>query len=133
VSGPESRCPVKGSVPSLVERGRALFNAGSFFEAHELWEDAWREARGEAKILLQGLIQIAAGYHKAGQAKPGACARLLEAGLGKLEYADAAGRLAGFASQVRAALARAQAWESGDEERIGPVPVLPPVGSIESE
>jgi predicted metal-dependent hydrolase len=124
---------VKGSVPELVERGRALFNAGSFFEAHEQWEDAWREARGEARIFLQGLIQIAAGFYKAGQQKPGACARLLEAGLEKLEHANAAGRLATFASQVRAALARAHAWQSGDEDGLGPVPVLPPLGGVESE
>ena len=118
---------------SLVERGRALFNAGSFFEAHELWEDAWRDARGQARVLLQGLIQITAGFHKAGQAKAGACARLLEAGLAKLEHADVAGRLAAFAAQVRMALVRARAWERGDGEGLGPVPVLPPLGSIESE
>jgi predicted metal-dependent hydrolase len=124
---------VKGSAPSFVERGRTLFNAGSFFEAHELWEDAWREAHGEARVLLQGLIQITAGFHKAGQGKPGACARLLEAGVGKLEHADIVGRLAAFATQVRVALARARAWESGDGEGVGPVPVLPSLGSIESK
>jgi hypothetical protein len=117
---------------SLIERGRALFNAGSFFEAHELWEDAWRDARGEARVYLQGLIQITAGFHKAGQARPGACARLLEAGLAKLEQADVAGALAAFAAQVGTALERARAWERGDREGLGPVPVLPPLDSIES-
>ena len=41
------------------EHGLALFNAGKFFECHEVWEIAWKEARGEPRAFLQGLIQAA--------------------------------------------------------------------------
>jgi predicted metal-dependent hydrolase len=41
-------------------RGVALFNAGRFFEAHEVWEITWKRSSGDVKTLLQGLIQSAA-------------------------------------------------------------------------
>lgn len=41
--------------------GIVLFNAGDFFEAHELWEDLWAEAHGTERRFYQGLIQAAVG------------------------------------------------------------------------
>ncbi len=46
-----------------VREGISLFNAGRFYDAHEALEDAWREAQGPVKKFLQGLIQIAVGFH----------------------------------------------------------------------
>ncbi len=40
-------------------RGIDLFNRARFFEAHEVWEDVWRPARGAARLYYQGLIQVA--------------------------------------------------------------------------
>lgn len=39
-----------------------FFNAQNYFRAHELWEKMWINA-GQEKKFLQGLIQIAVGYH----------------------------------------------------------------------
>jgi predicted metal-dependent hydrolase len=41
------------------EEGIALFNAGRFFECHEVWEEIWKHAQGEDKRFYQGLIQAA--------------------------------------------------------------------------
>lgn len=41
------------------EQGLALFNAGKFFECHEVWEIAWKQAQGEPRAFFQGLIQAA--------------------------------------------------------------------------
>jgi len=41
-------------------QGIRLFNQGNFFEAHEVWEEIWKETEGEEKIFYQGLIQAAA-------------------------------------------------------------------------
>jgi len=69
-----------------LEGGRALFNAGRFYEAHEAWEAAWLTEAGEVRRLLQGLIQVAAGYLKAlDHRRPAGAARLLGAGLEKLQ------------------------------------------------
>lgn len=44
-------------------RGIALFNTQRFYDAHEVWEDVWRESRGLEKKFLQGLIQSAVAFH----------------------------------------------------------------------
>jgi predicted metal-dependent hydrolase len=44
-------------------RGIELFNAQHFYDAHEIWEDVWRESIGYEKKFLQGLIQAAVALH----------------------------------------------------------------------
>jgi uncharacterized protein len=41
------------------EQGLALFNAGRFFECHEVWEELWKRSSGGEKLFYQGLIQAA--------------------------------------------------------------------------
>src|SRR3989304_3373929 len=42
--------------------GRAHFNAGRFFPAHEAWETAWKQARDtEDAEFFKGLSQLGAG------------------------------------------------------------------------
>jgi dTDP-4-amino-4,6-dideoxygalactose transaminase len=48
---------------SKLQQGIALFNAGSFFDAHEVLEDVWRELSGPEKDFLQAVIQVAVGLH----------------------------------------------------------------------
>lgn len=62
-------------------RGVAAFNAGGFFAAHEIWEAVWLETVGPEKLLLQGLVQIAAGYAKAESGIRGGAIKLLARGL----------------------------------------------------
>ena len=35
-----------------LAEGSRHFDAGRYFEAHEVWEDAWRVEEGEARRLL---------------------------------------------------------------------------------
>ena len=48
-------------------RGVALFNKQQYYEAHEAWENVWREMtdspRDDAEIIIRGLIQFAAGLY----------------------------------------------------------------------
>jgi hypothetical protein len=69
---------------AVLAQGRAAFNRGEFFAAHELWEEAWSVLAGAERLHVQGLIQIAAGLHHLQQGRPGPAARLLERGLAKL-------------------------------------------------
>jgi uncharacterized protein len=39
--------------------GILFFNAGDFFEAHEVWEDLWHVATNPERRFYQGLIQTA--------------------------------------------------------------------------
>ncbi|MGB1697047.1 MAG: DUF309 domain-containing protein [Thermoplasmatota archaeon] len=43
-----------------LEEGRALFNAGEHWHAHEAWEHLWLGLEGEEKLFAQGLIMGAA-------------------------------------------------------------------------
>ena len=50
-----------------LEEGLLLFNDRKFYEAHEVWEDLWRETEdGPLRSLYQGLIQTAVGLHHLG-------------------------------------------------------------------
>ena len=106
-----------------LSEGRRLFNAGRFFEAHEVWEAAWLRETGDVRTLLQGLIQIAAGFHQAvDRRNPSGCARLLSAGAARLEPlpAGCAGlALAALREAVAAAAAEARHWESGGRDALG--------------
>ena len=44
-------------------RGIELFNQRHFYDAHEVWEDVWRESKAPEKKFLQGLIQVAVALH----------------------------------------------------------------------
>ena len=62
------------------KRGVELFNSRRFFDAHEALEDAWREATGEERLFLQGLVQAAVGLHHASVGnRAGACSVLARA------------------------------------------------------
>jgi predicted metal-dependent hydrolase len=54
-----SRAALSESDADFV-RAVALFNAGRYFESHEVWERLWLRAAGTDRLLLQGLIQAAA-------------------------------------------------------------------------
>jgi predicted metal-dependent hydrolase len=47
----------------LLTDGINFFNAGHYFEAHEMWEDLWRVTRGPLRLFYQGLVQAAVGLH----------------------------------------------------------------------
>ncbi len=104
-----------------IARGRALFNRGEFFEAHEVWEEAWLAETGPVRIFLQGLIQIAASLLKAVRAEhPSGCLRLLDAGIEKLAAAgDAESGLApaAFIDSLNRLRPSVAAWAEG---RTGP-------------
>jgi hypothetical protein len=50
-------------LPAQYLRGIELFNAGQFFESHEVWEEVWLKAEGAERELLHALIQSAAALH----------------------------------------------------------------------
>lgn len=44
-------------------RGIEHFNAGRYFDAHEVWEEIWLRSSGDTKLFYQMLIQAAVGLH----------------------------------------------------------------------
>jgi hypothetical protein len=55
---------IADSYARSLETAELLFNHGLFFDAHEYLEGVWKSAVGARKTFVQGLIQIAAAFHK---------------------------------------------------------------------
>lgn len=68
-----------------IARGADLFNRRRFFEAHEAWEEQWLAERGDAKLALHGLIQIAAAFYHYSRANLQGFRSLLKKGAEKLD------------------------------------------------
>lgn len=54
----------------LWAEGIELFNAGRFFDCHEVWEEVWKRARGAEKFFYQGMIQAAVAILHAERGNP---------------------------------------------------------------
>jgi predicted metal-dependent hydrolase len=50
----------------LYLKGIAYFNACEFFEAHETWEELWKNYSGDLRLFYKGLIQGAVALHHFG-------------------------------------------------------------------
>jgi predicted metal-dependent hydrolase len=50
----------------LYLQGIAYFNACEFFEAHEVWEELWKNYSGDLRLFYKGLIQAAVALHHFG-------------------------------------------------------------------
>ena len=60
MSTPESNLATD---PRFIE-GVALFNAGRYFEAHEVWEHVWRECPPTERRFVQSLIHAAVALYQ---------------------------------------------------------------------
>ena len=98
----------KGAASPLFGKGLVEFRAGRFFEAHDEWELLWKESRGDDKVFLQGLIQLAAACVHIGRGNAEPARRLLQLAVAKLDrFGDEEGGLnLGFLrKEIEAALA----------------------------
>ena len=102
----------------VLARGVALFNQGLYWESHEAWEELGLELADEPKLFVQGLIQMAAAYHKATvQLQPRGCVKLLTTALEKLDPAppDFLGvETRRLLPEVRRTLVEARRWLAGE-------------------
>src|SRR5262245_53474801 len=80
---------INWKVPDLLQFGINYFNEGRYFEAHEAWEDLWRQTRGPLRLFYQGLVQAAVGCHHHTQGNVTGAQAQLKKSLTKLEqYPD---------------------------------------------
>jgi predicted metal-dependent hydrolase len=99
-----------GDLDRALEAAAALFDAGLYFEVHEVLEPHWAAADGDVRESLQGLIQVAVGWqHLANGNLAGARSLLAEGGgrlhgarLRGLDLEDLARAAAGAAAAVAA-------------------------------
>jgi predicted metal-dependent hydrolase len=73
------------SMHDRLQSGIFFFNQGRYFEAHEAWEDIWRDARGPLRLFYQGLVQAAVGLHHLNRGNLNGASSQLQKSLSKLE------------------------------------------------
>jgi Domain of unknown function (DUF309) len=78
------------TLAACLDRAACLADAGLFFEVHELLEPVWLRAEGAERLGLQGLIQVAVGFHHAAHGNREGAVSLLGEGLAKLAAAEPA-------------------------------------------
>jgi predicted metal-dependent hydrolase len=109
--------PLSSTHPSLdTALGEAadLFDAGLYFEVHELLEPYWIGAQGQEQEVLQGLIQVAVGFHHLANGNLEGARSLLDEGSAKLPGRSLGGRPVGpFALAIRQALDAVVRSEAG--------------------
>ena len=69
----------------LYLQGVAYFNACEFFEAHEVWEDLWKNYSGELRLFYKGLIQSAVALHHFGNGNIRGARKVYRSSRGYLE------------------------------------------------
>ncbi|HEX2756871.1 MAG TPA: DUF309 domain-containing protein [Thermoanaerobaculia bacterium] len=86
-SAPLQSLPARfgGAESPLFVHGLVEFRAGRFFEAHEEWELLWKDSKGDDKLFLQGLIQLAAACVHIGRGNAAPARRLLQLAVAKLD------------------------------------------------
>jgi uncharacterized protein len=113
----------------LYQEGAACYRRGEYFEAHEHWEDLWNSLEGEKKLLVQGLIQVAAAWVKRQRGEPVGMRKLLDnavrkwRGLPEVFWGVEVAELRAATLRCLSAAAR---WERGEEEGVD-LAELPPV------
>ena len=116
------------SPSEAVGRGGGLLLAGRPFEAHEVFEDAWKSASGPDRDLWRGLAQVAVGLTHARRGNARGAMALLARGVDRLRtYAARAGSVS-YGIDVEFVAARAEAL-AAQIERDGLVS-LPPAAFL---
>lgn len=115
-----------GAEGDVLECARSAWDAGLFFEIHELLEPVWAAEQGPEREALQGLIMAAVGMHHLCEGNRAGAQDLLRAAAECLSSAPQtrdldlerfAGDLAGLASRVE------EGW-NGTTEDLESVPHL---------
>jgi hypothetical protein len=103
----------------------ALFDVGLFFEVHEILEPLWGRAEGPLKIFLQGMIQVAVGFHHFGAGNLRGAVSLLADGNAKLRPFEPRAfgvGLCGFCDEVEQFEKSVREQMSGQERPARPTP-----------
>jgi len=70
--------------PAGLLEGIDLFNAGEYFECHEVLEDIWRAEADPVRALYQGILQIGVAFHHLRRNNWRGAVKLLDGGSDKV-------------------------------------------------
>ena len=119
----------RSTVEDAYQHGLRLARAGSFFDAHEAFETAWRACVQEERDFFQGLVHVVVSAYQSGRGRPVAAER---------QRVKALNRLAAFAPahrglDVELLLARLDRAEADPRQHLVDRDAEPPVVVEEEE
>jgi len=107
--------PADAALGAVLAVAAAFFDAGLFFEVHELLEPHWFRAQGAERERLQGLIQVAVGFQHLANGNLRGAALLLHEGGARLQGGPLAGlELESFAAAAHRCGTAAAALDPAD-------------------
>jgi uncharacterized protein len=107
--------PTDAPLGSVLAVAAALFDAGLFFEVHELLEPHWFRAQGTERDRIQGLIQVAVGFQHLANGNLRGAVLLLHEGGARLPGEPLAGlELDAFAAAAQRCGAAAASLDPAD-------------------
>ncbi len=107
-------------------RGIQEFNRRYFFEAHDILEDLWHDYRETDRSFLQGLIQVAVGFHHLEGGNYKGARSQLSKGIEKLEHYQPNHHgieLQEFLIKVKRCLKIAERLGQGEAVRLDEAPI----------
>jgi predicted metal-dependent hydrolase len=116
------------TVAAGFQRGLSLARAGSFFEAHEAFEAAWRACEDDERDFFQGLVHVVVSAYQAGRGRPVAAERQRQKALRRLAPFAPAHR----GLDVALLLDRLERAEADPREHLVEADAQPPV-AVEEE
>jgi predicted metal-dependent hydrolase len=90
-----------------------FFNAGRYFDAHEAWEDEWRESGDPERRWLQGLVQVAVALHHRSTGNIAGAESVMDRALKNLETCPATLRGVNVAALRRDLAVAITEWKAG--------------------
>jgi predicted metal-dependent hydrolase len=69
---------VNFELPKNVKQGLLAFNQKSYFQAHEYFEDAWRESDDPSREFFRALLHISGGFFRLTEGKPQAAKKFFQ-------------------------------------------------------
>lgn len=116
---------------NVFERARAAWDAGLFFEVHEILEPEWMNERGPDRGPLQGLIMAAAGLHHLCDGNRAGAVGLFREGARRIREAGPGFPVAvePLAEALDELAARIDAGEVRDARDVRDVPPFRPAGA----
>jgi predicted metal-dependent hydrolase len=74
-------------LPEIVRHGLERFNAGEYFEQHEILEHVWRAERRPVREIYQGILQIGVACYQIQRGNYAGALKMLRRGLAHLRRA----------------------------------------------
>lgn len=65
-------------LPKYIKQGLLAFSQRSYFQAHEYFEDAWRETDDPSREFFRALLHISGGFFRLTEGKPQAAKKFFQ-------------------------------------------------------